>query len=98
MLKVRMRTVLIGLFVTVCALLAGAALACSGNYCPDFDSSDCVYTGQTVTDTCCVDLTGSGVKRCATCSRQVFLCYVSNGTQYTQGPSFNCTTPGATCQ
>jgi hypothetical protein len=79
------------------AFTGGAVIACSGNYCAPFDTSDCVTLDEFADDSCCIDQ-GGGVSRCMTCSREAFMCLVDADIEQTWGQGFNCRNPGAVCQ
>ena len=74
----------------------GVSLACSGNYCGTFDTMQCVVLDETVDDTCCVRY-GTG-RRCATCTREQFLCDEGGILVCKLGAAYNCRNYGATCQ
>ena len=73
---------------------AGMAFACSGNYCENVDTLDCVYVGLTEWDSCCKS-TANGMK-CLSCQRQCFLCLPEYMIRW--GGGYNCHSPGASCQ
>jgi len=76
---------------------AGIALGCNGNYCAPWDTLDCVMIDNTVLDTCCVDV-GGGTLRCATCTRETFLCEAGYDLISKLGAGYNCNNPGPACQ
>ncbi len=86
------------LLVAAClSLFAGGVLACSGNYCEPIDTRDCLVIDEPMEDSCCVDV-GGGQLRCATCSREMLLCFQNAGLLFTAGGAYNCHSPGATCR
>jgi hypothetical protein len=87
--------------VVVAACLAtfctGVALACDGNYCDLIELRDCVALDGTTEDSCCIDA-GGGARRCATCTREMFMCMEGNDILNTAGPAYDCHDLGAACQ
>lgn len=82
----RMFSVL-GSALMVTGLAVGMAWgACNGEYCGDPGIQNCAYIGPGIYVACCVDLDGDGVKHCAECIREYYLC---NG-QPVLGPAFSC--------
>jgi hypothetical protein len=77
--------------------LAGVALACDGNYGDPFDDSNCVALEQTIEDNCCIAV-GGAQRRCATCTREVFMCDMQGEIVTLNGPAHNCHSVGAACQ
>jgi len=83
---------LVGLLLAT--FFAGSVLACSGNYCPSVDTTDCVSLDMIEISSCCLALDSSGT-RCWTCSREQFWCDENLIIFY--GPPFNCHSPGGAC-
>ena len=78
------------------AFTSGSALACSGTYCTTEVNETCVQLENTFNASCCLSLDTSG-KRCWTCQRDNFMCFVGEQIIETDGPRYNCQSPGAAC-
>lgn len=77
---------------------AGVSLANNGNYCGNFDDTDCCVIDLQADDSCCKNLDPSGLRNW-TCTREQYYCVTGGGTIVpVLGPGFNCTNPGAPCQ
>jgi len=90
-----------GVLVFLAGTLAfgtGVALACNGNYAEPWDTTHCVNLDEVVQDSACVDLTGTGSRRCATCDRETFLCIEGEDFVARLGQAYNCGSPGSSCQ
>jgi hypothetical protein len=76
----------------------GVSLANSGNYCDEFDDTDCCVIDQQVEESCCKNLDSSGYRNWI-CTREQYFCITpSGGIVPMLGHGYNCQNPGAACE
>ncbi len=96
-MRKRIRNLVLASVAAGVVFAGGVATASGGNYCPDFNSMDCVYTDTVVDESCCKQLDQSGM-RLWTCKREMFWCIEGWSMTEALGEGFECHSPGAYCQ
>src|SRR4051812_38644271 len=87
------------------AVIAGFALALlaigprtgAADMCGPTDLSGAIFMDQTVEDTCCADVDGSGKLYLAQCTRQAMYVYRDGGWNFDYGPGYDCHNVGTPC-
>jgi hypothetical protein len=75
--------------------VSGSVMACSGNYCSNTATPDCIVVDVVYGASCCLAIGGGGTQ-CWTCDREAYMCE-GGDLEYSYGPPFNCHSPGAAC-